>query len=335
MMLLDTLRRFFGGPASLAPLARGQTLVVAFSGGVDSTALLVGLARLEPEAGWRLVAAHLDHGLDPGSAERAAVAAELAAAVGVPFECERRSVPDLRLPGESCEVAARRVRYTYLEEVRARHGARWVATGHHRGDQAETVLLRLLFGSGVEGLAGIRPVDGAVVRPLLDLPRAELASVVAAAGLTALADPGNGDLAVPRNRLRHRVLPALAAADPDIEERLARLAGAAARARRALERRLGDGLLSLASAGPGEVEGTAAVRRQHFADLPEPLRTVALAILHRRAGAPYPASRAARAELARQLASPHRVGCDCGGGWRWQGEGDLLVLRHRSPTGRS
>jgi tRNA(Ile)-lysidine synthase len=334
----STLRRFFGGPEAVALLAPGQGLIVAFSGGVDSTALLLGLARLAPEAGFSLIAAHLDHGLDPGSAERARSAAGIAAAVGVSCEVERRCVPDLRLPGESSEVAGRRIRYAYLKDVQARHGSRWVATAHQRGDQAETVLLRLLFGSGVEGLAGIRPVDGAVVRPLLDLPRATLAAVVAEAALAPLADPGNSDLAVPRNRLRHRVLPALAAEDPEIEERLARLAGAAARARRALERRLAEELLLDAATGLGgepedrRDEGAAAVRREQLARLPEPLRPLALASLHRRAGAPYPASRAARAELARQLASPHRVGCDCGGGWRWQVEGDLLVLRYRGPS---
>src|SRR6266545_619531 len=182
-----------------APLGRGERIVAAFSGGPDSTALLLGLSRL----GFAVTAAHLDHGLDPGSAGRAAAAAGLAERLGVPFLGERRAVPALRQPGESAEAAARRVRYGFLEEVRARLGARYVATAHHRDDQAETVLLRLFFGSGLAGLAGIRAVHGRIVRPLLDLPRSVLREEVEAAGLPWIDDPTNRDLAVPRNRMRH------------------------------------------------------------------------------------------------------------------------------------
>src|SRR5437763_11884254 len=235
MDLLQRLEDFFR--TSGAPLAPGDGVVVAFSGGPDSTALLWGLAALAPRLSLRLFAAHLDHAMDDGSAARAAAAARLAGRLGVPFiaaVAARRDIPG----GESREAAARRVRYGFLEEVRQAAGARWVATAHHRDDQAETVLLRLLFGSGVEGLAGIRPVQlatGAVIRPLLDAPRAELAPALAAvpaAGLLPVDDPTNRDLAVPRNRVRHRLLPALAGpgnppdptdpTDPDIACRLAR-----------------------------------------------------------------------------------------------------------------
>src|SRR3954470_17839462 len=251
MDLLQRLEDFF------RPLAEsGEGVVVAFSGGPDSTALLWGMAGIAPRLSLRLFAAHLDHALDAGSASRAAAAARLAARLGVPFVAARRGV--LAGSGESGEAAARRARYAFLEEVRQDAGARRVATAHHRDDQAETVLLRLLFGSGLEGLAGIRPVSpgrGTVVRPLLGAPRAELAAAIPAE-LVPVDDPTNHDLAVPRNRVRHRLLPALDRGDrtdltdptdPGLASRLARLAGRARAAGAALDRRLA----SLLTLSPG------------------------------------------------------------------------------------
>jgi tRNA(Ile)-lysidine synthase len=321
--LLDRLEDFFR-TASRTP---GDGVVVAFSGGPDSTALLWGMSMLAPRLALRLFAAHLDHAMDAGSAARAAAAARLAARLGVPFVAARREI----LYGESREAAARRARYEFLEQVRQAAGARWVATAHHRDDQAETVLLRLLFGSGVEGLAGIRPVHGAVVRPLLEAPRAELAAALATAGLVPVDDPTNRDLAVPRNRVRHRLLPALHSADPtdpELSSRLARLGTRAQAAGAALDRRLA-GLLT-ASAGPGGAG--VAVGRAELERLPAELWPFALAWLHRRAGAPYPAGAAARAELLRQLGRPGRTACDCGRGWRWEARGGLLVLGRTTET---
>src|SRR6185295_6157072 len=133
-----------------APLEPGDGIVVAFSGGADSTALLWGMSRLAARRGLRLHAAHLDHALDAGSAARAAAAAHLAARLGVPLIHERSDVLAGRRTAESAEAAARRARYDFLERTRRRLAARYVATGHHRDDQAETVPLRLLFGSGLE-----------------------------------------------------------------------------------------------------------------------------------------------------------------------------------------
>jgi tRNA(Ile)-lysidine synthase len=319
-------------------VAPGDLVVVAFSGGPDSTALLHGLARLAPERGLRLLAAHLDHGLDAGSAGRAAAARRLAGRLGVDCIVARREVAPLAAPGESPEAAARRVRYRFLEEVRSARRGRWIATAHHRDDQAETVVLRLLQGSGLEGLAGIQPVRGRVVRPLLELGRAQLAAALEAdprGPLDPIEDPTNRDLRLARNRVRRALLPALEAAEPGAAEALARLAGAARGARAALDRRLEAVLEPIG--GPEEVR--AAVLREAFEALPEPLRPHALALLERRAGAAYPASRAARGELARQLAGAApgrdlergrpRIGCDGPGGWRWESEGPLLAVHRR------
>src|SRR4051794_11094949 len=124
--ILHSLETFFVPPFSLDA---GEGLIVAFSGGADSTALLWGLRELAARRGAWLVAAHLDHGLDTGAAGRAAAAARTAGHLEIPFVMERRSVPALRRPGESPEAAARRIRYEFLEEVRRERGALYTATG--------------------------------------------------------------------------------------------------------------------------------------------------------------------------------------------------------------
>ncbi len=309
--------------------------VVALSGGADSTALLLALADRARRTGTALVAAHLDHGLDPDAPRRARAAAALARRLGVACEVSRHPPAAPRRPGESAEAAARRRRYAFLTAVARRHGAGWVATGHHRDDQAETVVLRLLYGSGLAGLAGIAPrrplVPGVLLlRPLLGLGRRELEAAAAAAGLAAVRDPTNGDLAVPRNRVRHLLLPALraaAAGGAPLDHRLARLAAAARGAGAALDATLTRRL------APRPLADGASVDLSALADLPPALLAPALALLHRAVGLAYPPPAAAVAELERQLAARRRhggaVGCCCGGAWRWAVRGDRLALLRR------
>ena len=223
--MLDTLKRFFGREA---PIARGERVLVAFSGGPDSVALLWGLRELARELGISVAAAHLDHALDPGSAERAIRARGLAAAIGVPFHCQRLPIsePSLGTRGsegkrdQGLEAEARRQRYRYLEQQRQAFGARYIATAHHGDDQAETLLLRMLFGTGIEGLAGIRAVRGNVVRPLLSLTSAQLQEIAARQRLEPTDDPTNSDLERPRNWIRHALLPKMTLEQPDLVERL-------------------------------------------------------------------------------------------------------------------
>lgn len=304
---------------------RGSGALVAFSGGPDSTALLWAMRQLAEPRGLRLTAAHLDHGLDPGSSGRAERAAALAASLGVELLVARRPVAAERCAGEGLEAAARRVRYAFLEQARARCGADLVLTGHQRDDQAETVLLRLAFGSGLRGLAGIQPVRGAIARPLLELGRAELAGALAGTGLEPVDDPTNRSLEPARNRVRARLLPHLAHPDPSLAVRLS----AVARAARKASQRIDASLLSRLK--PIAVEDGIAVERAAFEGLPQILRPHALALLHERAGAPLPSTRDAQAELARQLGRRGRVGCDCGGGYRWEGRRGRLVLCGASP----
>jgi len=222
----------------------GRPLLVAVSGGVDSTVLLHVLAEGAGELGAPVAAGHVHHGLRGAGADAdAAFVAERAAALGVAFLCERVD-PEARRQGRSSRArptlqeAARSLRYAAL----ARLAARWsgeaglprapaLATAHTADDQAETVLLRLLRGCGPEGLAGIpeRSADGGVVRPLLGAERAEVEAFARARGLPWREDPSNADPRYARSRLRARWLPGLAA---DFNPRLLRALGDLAEAQR-------------------------------------------------------------------------------------------------------
>src|ERR1044072_2669811 len=188
-------------------VAAGEPIVVAFSGGPDSLALLLAAARLAPEIGARVVAAHVDHRLDPGSAPRAGGAGRRAEQRDGPFHLLGGA--DIEAQGESREAAGRRLRYRLLDDLRRELDARWVLTAHHADDQAETVLLRRAHGSGLAGLAGMATRHGTILRPFLSLSREQLLAALDAADLWPLEDPTNSDLTVPRNLLRHHLLPAL------------------------------------------------------------------------------------------------------------------------------
>ncbi len=337
MKSLRALESFFAAHPRSAPQA-GDRWIVAFSGGGDSTALLLAATQWGQDHGVEVVAAHLDHGLDPGSPSRASAAAHLARKIGAAFHGERRRVATLRRAGEGTEAAARRLRYGFLEELRQRLAATGIATAHHRDDQVETVLIRLLLGSGLEGLAAIPPVRGKITRPLLALRGADLRHDVAAAGLRAVEDPTNHDGSCLRNRIRHALLPELERQLPDLRQQLAALASAIGQARPAIEAPLLARLRPWCRRPPipgarARTGGKAAivVRRTAFQALPETLRPNALSLLHRLASAPYPASRSAVAELARQLAAGVRLGCDCGHGWRWEDHHGELTLATKVP----
>ncbi len=177
---------------SLLPLCTfppaGSAVVCAVSGGPDSLALLV----LAAAAGCEVTAVHVDHGLRPGSAAEADVAAAAAARFGAAFLGESVLVA----PGPNLEARARAARFSVLPEG--------VATGHTMDDQAETILLNLLRGSGADGLAGMQP---GLRHPLLGLRRSETHAVCAALGLEPIRDESNDDLAFLRNRVRHELLP--------------------------------------------------------------------------------------------------------------------------------
>ncbi|HHY94800.1 MAG TPA: tRNA lysidine(34) synthetase TilS [Firmicutes bacterium] len=189
----------------------GQGVVVAVSGGSDSVALLHLLSRLQETYGLQLHVAHLHHGLRGEEAdEDLRFVAELASSLGIPFSWRRVDVADrARRDRVGVEEAGRAARYEFLEETADRVGAQRVALGHTRDDQAETVLMRLLRGSGIDGLAGIPPVRGRIVRPLLVAGREELQEYCRQQGLGWRVDFTNMDPAFFRNRIRHELLPFL------------------------------------------------------------------------------------------------------------------------------
>jgi tRNA(Ile)-lysidine synthase len=194
-----------------ALLRRGARVVVALSGGSDSVALLRLLRELE-QAGELTVAgvAHLNHGLRPEADEDERFCRAMADALGVPYRTE---VADVRSRAErertSIEDSGRRARYEFFERVADELGADAIATGHTKDDQAETFLLRLLRGAGPRGLAGIHARAGRIVRPLLDLSREDLRTYLTSIGQPFREDASNADVSIPRNRVRHELLPLL------------------------------------------------------------------------------------------------------------------------------
>jgi tRNA(Ile)-lysidine synthase len=192
--------------------ARGQRVLVALSGGADSVALLLIARELERDGDLVLAgAAHLNHrlrGTDADEDERFCEA--LAARLGVRFLSDRVDVAALaKRQRRSVEDAARTARYAFFERAADGCGADAIATAHTKDDQAETFLLRLLRGAGSRGLAGIRPRTGRIIRPLLDVERATLRDYLAAHGQAFREDASNADVSIPRNRVRHELLPLL------------------------------------------------------------------------------------------------------------------------------
>jgi tRNA(Ile)-lysidine synthase len=191
-------------------ISRGRRVLVALSGGPDSVALLHVLLDLADRGGFRVAgAAHLNHRLR-GEASDAdeAFCRELATAKALPLDVGRVDVAaDARRSGVSVEVAGRLARYGFLADAAARLQADVVAVGHTRDDQAETLLLRLLRGSGSRGLGAIHPRRDAIVRPLIDVRRREILRYLEARALPFRLDETNMDVSNPRNRIRHELIP--------------------------------------------------------------------------------------------------------------------------------
>ena len=198
-------------------------LLVALSGGGDSVALLRVLAAMAPEKGWRVAAGHVDHGLRPDSGQDAQFCRNLAARLGLEF-CLRKV--RVNPAGRSPEEAARQLRREALLQMAASLGSPIIALGHTADDQAETLLSRLLSGTGPTGLAGMRPFSEPFWRPFLFIRRQELRDYLKALGQDWLSDPSNQQLDFLRNRVRHRLLPlAEELFNPQAVEALGRLAG--------------------------------------------------------------------------------------------------------------
>ncbi|PID73829.1 MAG: tRNA lysidine(34) synthetase TilS [Desulfobacterales bacterium] len=231
--LSDMARRLCRIIREEALFADGARILVGLSGGADSTALSLLLAELAPEMNLVCAAAHLHHGMRGKAAdEDMAFSRNLALGLGWEFYAEEADIPALKTEWRCpAEEAARRVRYDFFHRTARRHGYPHIAVAHHMEDAAETILLRLLRGSGPRGIAGIsvKRADG-VIRPVLRFRRTELEAYLRERGQNWRTDASNADLSMARNRVRHELLPLLAGGyQPDVVGVLCRLSDLCAR----------------------------------------------------------------------------------------------------------
>ena len=237
-------------PEWLLP-SRGETVVCAVSGGLDSMCLLDLLVRRCGEA--HVIAAHFNHQLRPAADRDEAFVRAYCGERGVPFQAGRGDVKTLaKAEGLSLEEAARNLRYAFLRQTAA-PGAKRIYTAHHADDNAETILMNLVRGTGLAGLAGIPPCQNGIVRPLLDVTRAELAEYAAARGIPHVEDETNADPdAAARNFLRLQVMPLLKELNPRAVEHIAQTAAQARPVDRYLDDQARRAFVGLGT-GPGWV----------------------------------------------------------------------------------
>lgn len=202
------------------------TVLCAVSGGADSMCLLVWLCELSQEYGYTVAAAHFHHGLRGETADRdEAFVKEFCQKRGIAFYAGRGNVTEAaRENGWSVEEAGRNLRYAFLAKTAEQIRAVRIATAHHQGDQAETVLMNLIRGTGMTGLSGIAPVRGPYIRPLLNTSREEIESYLERNGIAFVQDETNEDTVYTRNRIRHEIMPLLRQINPKAEESMAKTA---------------------------------------------------------------------------------------------------------------
>jgi tRNA(Ile)-lysidine synthase len=198
----------------------GDRVLVCVSGGGDSTALLDVLARLAPRLGYSIHAHGVDHGLRSEAASELQLARELSRAHGVPFTQSRVHVG----LGSNLQSRARDARFEALWAAAQAVGARWLATGHHAEDRAETVVMRLLRGAGPSGLAVLPPQQGQLLRPLIRARKHDIVRHLERHGLRYASDPSNLDRRYLRVRVRHEVIPLLESLAPQVVMHLNALA---------------------------------------------------------------------------------------------------------------
>lgn len=246
----------------------GTRVLVAASGGADSTALLVALC--EVDRGLELAAAHFDHGLRPDSAEDATHVVELAVRLGLKCKVQRWR------GAVKGEARARDARYAFLKKLADDEGFERIALGHTLEDQVETVIVNLTRGAGLDGLGGMGVVDGPLWRPFLGLDHETLRAYLSDRGIAWREDESNEDRRLARNLVRHEVLPLLARINPEVDTAIARTAGIIRRQRNYL-RMTGAELAEKAylSEGPwGGVYSVKILSRSHEALVFEALRAI-------------------------------------------------------------
>lgn len=201
---------------------QGKTVLTALSGGRDSMALLCVLMELSAEEGFAVTAAHYNHHLRETAQRDEDFVRAFCAGRGISFAVGGGDVAAFaREKGLSTEEAARTLRYRFLEETAEQMGADFIATAHHGQDNAETLLMNLLRGTGLRGIGGIPPVRGRIIRPLLAVSRETIDNYVKKTDLPYVEDETNAETVYTRNRMRHELLPLLDVLSPGSVERIA------------------------------------------------------------------------------------------------------------------
>jgi tRNA(Ile)-lysidine synthase len=223
-MIFDTFKRTI---AKHKLIEAGDKVLVAYSGGADSTTLLDLLLRLRQELGFEIVVAHFNHKLRPSSDDDEQFVIQAAQKYGLPLFVGSKNVRSYAKRHRfNLEEAGRKLRYIFLKKTAAKIGATKIATGHTMTDQAETLFMRLMRGSGPQGLSGIAPVsEGILIRPLIEIERQNIESYIKTKGLDFCVDETNFDRRLLRNRIRLDLLPYLQKNfEPKIVLHLGRLA---------------------------------------------------------------------------------------------------------------
>ena len=298
----------------------GGGVLCALSGGADSMYLLCRLLEGRERYGWRVCAAHLNHGLRETAGRDEKFVRDWCGRRGVPLAVGFEDVAGYaRREGLSLEEAGRTLRYRFLGQAALEAGCPLIATGHHAGDNAETVLMNLIRGCGLKGLAGIPERRDNIVRPMLEVSRGEIEAYLKEHGVPHVEDETNDDVNYTRNKVRHQLLPLLEELNPQAAAHIA----AAARRLREDEEELSRQAAPLAAEGLDIPDGVALPVRV-LREAPRPLALRACAGLLERAGLGAQAVHLERV-LALALGDDPSAGADLPGGRAYR-QYELLVL---------
>ena len=298
----------------------GGGVLCALSGGADSMYLLCRLLEGRERYGWRVCAAHLNHGLRETAGRDEKFVRDWCGRRGVPLAVGFEDVAGYaRRAGLSLEEAGRTLRYRFLGQAALEAGCPLIATGHHAGDSAETVLMNLIRGCGLKGLAGIPERRDNIVRPMLEVSRGEIEAYLKEHGVPHVEDETNDDVNYTRNKVRHQLLPLLEELNPQAAAHIA----AAARRLREDEEELSRQAAPLAAEGLDIPDGVALPVRV-LREAPRPLALRACAGLLERAGLGAQAVHLERV-LALALGDDPSAGADLPGGRAYR-QYELLVL---------